>query len=56
MKHWFSSTTISFIRKKRQLYLLKKIKPDSTADAVRYRKISNIVCYLTLHDTMLRSR
>ena len=51
MKHWFSSNTISFIHKKRQLYLLKKSRPDSTAVAIRYRKISNIVRYLTRYDT-----
>ena len=51
MKEWFSSTTISFIHKKRQLYLLKKSKPNSDVAATKHCKISNIVCYLTRHDT-----
>ena len=51
MKQWFSSTTISFIHKKRQLYLLRKNKPNSAVAAANYHKISNIVCYLTQHDT-----
>ena len=50
MKHWFS-TTISFIYKKCRLYLLKKRKPDSAVAAAKYRKISNVVRYLTRHDT-----
>ena len=32
MKHWFCDTT-TFIHKKRQLYFLKKRKPNSTAAA-----------------------
>ena len=47
MKHW----SISFIHKKRQLYLLKKKKPNSTVAAAKYRRISNIVRHLTRHDT-----
>ena len=56
MKHWFSDSTISFIHKKRQLYLLKKKKPVSIAAAAKHRKISNIVHYLTRHDTKLHAQ
>ena len=51
MKPWFSSTTISFIHKKRRLYLLKKRKPNLAVAAAKYCKISNVVHYLTRHDT-----
>ena len=51
MKYWFSETTISFIHKKRQQYLLMKRAPSSVA-AARYRKISNIVRHLTTYIDM----
>ena len=50
MKYWFSETTISFIHKKRQQYLLMKRAPSPVA-AAKYRKISNIVRHLTRYDT-----
>ena len=50
MKYWFSETTISFIHKKRQQYLLMRRAPSSVA-AAKYRKISNIVRHLTRYDT-----
>ena len=51
MKHWFNSITIAFIHTKRQFYLIKKRKPNSTIAATNYRKISNVVRCLTRCDT-----